>query len=130
MSLGAKLAELRLRKGESLQDVANAASVSKTHIWHMEKGTSGNPSMALLRKLADHFSVPVAYLAGADDDSSLEDVEAQQFFRDFKSLSDAEQAVLKQTLLLFKSKKAQIDGQLDLIELADLVRLNSLSRKS
>lgn len=110
MSLGAKLAELRLRKGESLQDVANAASVSKTHIWHMEKGTSGNPSMALLRKLADHFSVPVAYLAGADDDSSLEDVEAQQFFRDFKSLSDAEQAVLKQTLLLFKSKKAQIDG--------------------
>lgn len=110
MSLGAKLAELRLRKGESLQDVANAASVSKTHIWHMEKGTSGNPSMALLRKLADHFSVPVAYLAGADDDSSLEDVEAQQFFRDFKSLSDAEQAVLKQTLLLFKSKKAQIDS--------------------
>ncbi|RQQ29896.1 helix-turn-helix domain-containing protein [Burkholderia stagnalis] len=110
MSLGAKLTELRLRKGESLQDVANAVCVSKTHIWHMEKGNSGNPSLDLLRKLADHFSVPVSYLAGTDDESSLEDVEAQQFFRDFKSLSEAEQDVLKQTLQLFKSKKARVDG--------------------
>ncbi|MBU9590779.1 helix-turn-helix domain-containing protein [Burkholderia multivorans] len=110
MSLGAKLAELRLRKGESLQDVANAAGVSKTHIWQMEKGSSGNPSLELLRKLAEHFSVPVSYLAGTNGESSLEDVEAQQFFRDFKSLSEDEQAVLKQTLQLFKSKKASVDG--------------------
>ena len=110
MSLGAKLVELRLRKGESLQELANAVGVSKTHIWHMEKGNSGNPSLELLRKLAEHFSVPLSYLAGTDNESSLEDVEAQQFFRDFKSLSEAEQAVLKQTLELFKTKKAAADG--------------------
>ncbi|TAM87832.1 MAG: XRE family transcriptional regulator [Candidimonas sp.] len=110
MSLGAKLTELRLRKGESLQDVASAAGVSKTHIWHMEKGNSGNPSLELVRKLAEHFAVPVSYLAGTGDESTLEDVEAQQFFRDFKSLSEAEQDVLKQTLQLFKSKKGQADG--------------------
>lgn len=105
MSLGAKLVELRLRKGESLQNVADAVGVSKTHIWQMEKGNSVNPSIELLRRMAEHFSVPMSYLADAKDESSLEDVEAQQFFRDFKSLSEAEQAVLKQTLELFKNKK-------------------------
>lgn len=110
MSLGAKLTELRLRKGQSLQDVANAVGVSKTHIWQMEKGNSGNPSLELLRKLSEHFSVPMTYLAGGGEESSLQDVEAQQFFRDFKSLSEAEQTVLKQTLELFKNKKANGDG--------------------
>jgi transcriptional regulator with XRE-family HTH domain len=110
MSLGAKLSELRLRKGESLQNLADAVGVSKTHIWHLEKGTSGNPSLDLLRKLTEHFAVPLSYLAGTDGETSLQDVEAQQFFRDFKSLSEAEQAVLKQTLELFKSKKASLDG--------------------
>lgn len=110
MSLGAKLAELRLRKGESLQDVATAVGVSKTHIWQMEKGASGNPSMDLLRNLASHFSVPLTFLADASSETSVEDVEAQQFFRDFKSLSEPEQLVLKQTLEIFKKKRVQGDG--------------------
>jgi transcriptional regulator with XRE-family HTH domain len=110
MSLGAKLAELRLRKGESLQEVAAAVGVSKTHVWQLEKGNSDNPSIELLKKFAEHFSVPLSYLAGAQEESLLADVEAQQFFRDFKSLSDTEQAVLKQTLEVFKSKKAPGDA--------------------
>lgn len=110
MSLGAKLAELRLRKGESLQAVATAIGISKTHVWQLEKGESGNPSLDLLRKLAQHFAVPLSFLAEADSETSLEDVEAQQFFRDFKSLSDAERELLKHTLQVFKSKKASGDG--------------------
>ncbi|WIT12261.1 helix-turn-helix domain-containing protein [Paucibacter sediminis] len=110
MSLGAKLAELRLRKGQSLQDVATAVGVSKTHIWQLEKGASGNPSMDLLKGLAANFAVPLTYLADADSEESLDDVEAHQFFRDFKSLSEDEQAVLKQTLDLFKKKRIQGDG--------------------
>jgi transcriptional regulator with XRE-family HTH domain len=110
MSLGAKLAQLRLRKGESLQAAADAVGISKTHIWQLEKGSSENPSVELLKKLADHFAVPLTYLAGEEGAATLEDVEAQQFFRDFKSLSEAEQAVLKQTLEVFKSKKPSRDG--------------------
>lgn len=110
MSLGAKLAELRLRKGDSLQAVATAAGISKTHVWQLEKGNSENPSIDLLKRLAEHFGVPLAYLADDDTETSLDDVEAQQFFRDFKSLSEAERAVLKQTLEVFKSKKAKADG--------------------
>jgi transcriptional regulator with XRE-family HTH domain len=110
MSLGAKLGQLRLRKGESLQTVATAVGVSKTHIWQLEKGNSENPSVDLLKKLAEHFAVPLTFLADAASEASLDDVEAQQFFRDFKSLSDAERDVLKQTLLVFKNKKAEGDG--------------------
>lgn len=110
MALGAKLAELRLRKGESLQAVATAVGISKTHVWQLEKGNSENPSIELLKKLAEHFAVPLSFLADAGSEDTLDDVEAQQFFRDFKSLSEAEQAVLKQTLQVFKSKKAGGDG--------------------
>lgn len=106
MSLGSKLTELRLRKGASLQQVADAVDVSKTHIWGMEKGTTNNPSLDLLKKLAEHFNVTVEYLAGTGAAESLADVDAQQFFRDFKKLSEAEQTVLKQTLEIFKKKKA------------------------
>lgn len=106
MSLGAKLTELRLRKGESLQQVADAVEVSKTHIWGMEKGTTQNPSLDLLKKLAEHFNVTLEYLAGTGEAESLADADAQQFFRAFKSLSEQEQAVLMQTLDLFKKKKS------------------------
>jgi len=110
MALGAKLAQLRLRKGESLQAVATAVGVSKTHVWQLEKGSSENPSLELLKKLAEHFKVPMTFLADTDSSTSLDDVEAQQFFRDFKSLSEAERDVLKQTLQVFKNKKAGGDG--------------------
>ena len=110
MSLGAKLAELRLRKGESLQTVATAVGISKTHVWQLEKGNSENPSIDLLKKLAGHYSVPVTFLADTHADATLDDAEAQQFFRDFKSLSETERDVLKQTLQVFKSKKVPGDG--------------------
>lgn len=110
MSFGAKLTELRLRQGESLQQVADAVGVSKTHIWSLERGTSKNPSLDLLKKLAEHFKVTVEYLAGTSQSSSLDEEQAHQFFRDFKSLSEAERSVLMQTLEVFKRKRTLGDA--------------------
>jgi len=42
MGLGARIAELRLKKGFSLQEVADAVGVSKAHIWDLER-KSGQP---------------------------------------------------------------------------------------
>jgi transcriptional regulator with XRE-family HTH domain len=71
MSIGSRLKELRLKKNESLQDVADATGASKPHIWELEAGRRDNPSIDLLRKLADHFGVNIAYLAeGQKDDES------------------------------------------------------------
>lgn len=110
MSLGARLVELRLKKGKSLQEVADAVEVSKTHVWQMEKGKSENPSIELLRRFADYFSVPLDFLIGTDRATSLDDIEAQQFFRDFKSLSETERQILTQTLDIFKRKRVTEDG--------------------
>ena len=62
MGLGARLKELRVRKGESLQEVADAVSASKPHIWELEAEKSKNPSLDLLTRLAQHFNVSISYL--------------------------------------------------------------------
>lgn len=66
MTLSDRLTRLRLERGESLQQVADAVGASKAHIWQLEKGRTDNPSMTLLTNLADHFSLTVAALAGED----------------------------------------------------------------
>lgn len=87
MSLGSKLKILRQKKGESLQQVANSVGISKAHVWEMEKGSSSNPGIELLTRLAKHFNVSVAYLI--DDNSETSDAAALQFFRQFEGkLSD------------------------------------------
>lgn len=81
MPLSAKLKKLRLKKGQSLQDVADAVAVSKAHIWELEKGSATNPGIELLTRLAEHFSVTITFLT--DETIEPEEAGAQQFFRDF-----------------------------------------------
>ena len=82
MHLGEKLKQLRVKRGESLQQVADGVGVSKAHIWEMERGTSSNPGLELLKKLADHFKVTVAFLA--DDSLGPDDATSLQFFREYR----------------------------------------------
>ena len=86
MSLASKLKNLRLKSGESLQQVADQVGVSKAHIWQLERGDSTNPSFQLLKGLADHFSVTIAFLS--DDMEPLEGSTALQFFREYEGKLD------------------------------------------
>lgn len=104
MSLGAKLNELRQKKGESLQQTADAVGVTKTHIWELEKGKTANPSAELLRKLAEHFKVTVDYLIDPTREGITMDDEAMVFFRDLKSLDPRDQETLKQMMEFLKGK--------------------------
>ena len=88
MSLAVRLRKLRTASRESLQDVADAISVSKTHIWELEKGKSTNPSADLLEKLANHFKVTIAHLVGEDIESSNDDPELMRMFRQAGNLDD------------------------------------------
>ena len=98
MALAERMNQLRLKKGESLQDVATAAGVSKAHIWELEKGRAGNPSMALVTRLADHFGVSVAYLIGEDPAAPDADVELARMFRQAHELDDTDRRLLDQLL--------------------------------
>ncbi len=94
MSLATRLFELRLKAGQSLQQVADAVGVSKAHIWELEKAKTENPSMALVTRLADHFKVSVSFLVGEDIEAPDADVELQRMFRQAHQLTDAERAIL------------------------------------
>lgn len=102
MSLGEKLKGLRAKKRESLQQVADSVGVSKAHIWDMERGSSANPSLELLKQLAEHFSVTVAYLA--DDLATPEESAPLQFFREFEQLSEKDWETLRTVAERLKDK--------------------------
>ncbi|SDR44506.1 Helix-turn-helix domain-containing protein [Rhizobiales bacterium GAS113] len=87
MALATKLKELRIRNRQSLQQVADGVGTSKTHIWDMEQGNSGNPSRGLLEKIATHFRVSVSELIGEDPNATGEPSELVALYRDLKKLS-------------------------------------------
>ena len=105
LTLAQRLKELRLKKRESLQDVADAVNASKAHVWELETGKSRNPSVHLLTKLATHFQVPVAQLVGEDPDAPQEDSELVAMFRDLKGLTPRDREVLRSTILSMKKTK-------------------------
>lgn len=94
MPLAAKLKELRQKKGQSLQQVADSVGVSKAHIWELETGKSKNPGLDILKKVASHFMVSVPFLL--DDNADPKDAAALQFFREFDGeLSDKDWDALR-----------------------------------
>jgi transcriptional regulator with XRE-family HTH domain len=105
MSLAAKLKELRLRRGQSLQQVADSVGVSKAHIWELEKGTSTNPGLDLVKKLAEHFNVTVAFFL--NEEAETDDGAALQFFREFKGdLDEKDWETLRVVAESLKGKKS------------------------
>jgi transcriptional regulator with XRE-family HTH domain len=94
MAVGAKLKRLRLKKGESLQDVADAVRASKAHIWELETGKSRNPSLDLLTRLSDHFSVSLSQLVGEAPEEEA-DQELMVLFRNLKELDEDDKELLK-----------------------------------
>jgi Zn-dependent peptidase ImmA (M78 family)/transcriptional regulator with XRE-family HTH domain len=83
MRIAGQLKHLRLRKGRSLQQVADAVGVSKPHIWEIESGRS-NASLELVGKLARYFEVSAGTLLGEPPGTP----ESLVFGREFNSASD------------------------------------------
>jgi transcriptional regulator with XRE-family HTH domain len=109
MSLGARITKLRLKAGQSLQQVADGVGVSKAHIWELEKGRADNPSMGLVTRLADHFGVSIASLVGEDPRASDADPKLSKMFRQASKLEEKDLAVLEdmlQSLLKHRARKS------------------------
>ena len=102
---GARLKQLRIRKNQSLQQVANAVEASKAHIWELEKGGSRNPSTELLWRLARHFNVSIAYLVGEDPEATEEKQELVAMFRDLKDLDSDDREMLNNLMRQMLERK-------------------------
>ena len=103
MALGARLKELRLKRGESLQQLADAVGVSKAHIWDLETGKSANPTMELLTKLAEHFETSVSALVG-EDPAAASDPELVAMFRDLKRLTEKDRTTIRDLMKSLKKR--------------------------
>jgi transcriptional regulator with XRE-family HTH domain len=104
MSLAARLKEHRIRKGMSLQDVADAVGASKAHIWDLETGRSKNPTIDLLAKLAKAFSVSIADLIGENPAGEGEDSSLVAMYRELQELSPRDREAIKRMVEHLKSR--------------------------
>lgn len=103
MSIGARIKELRVKHNQSLQGLADALGASKAHIWEIERGGSKNPSMDLLKKLAEHFSVTVSFLVG--EAPPAQDEVAMVLYRDLQELSEKDREAVMSLMKHFKGSK-------------------------
>jgi transcriptional regulator with XRE-family HTH domain len=105
MAIGGRIKEMRVRKGQSLQQVADAIGASKAHIWELESNRSKNPSLDLLQRLATHFGTTVAYLI---EETQGDLTRADQFFRKnsekLAGLADKDFEVFEQLLDMIAKK--------------------------
>jgi transcriptional regulator with XRE-family HTH domain len=104
MSLGAELKKLRIKRKESLQDVADAVQASKAHIWDIERGASSNPTMDLLGRLATHFGVSVGSLVGEEPPTEMHN-ELVALYRDLRNLSDSDRDTIRGLAKRLSEKK-------------------------
>ena len=110
MSLGVRIAQLRMSKKKSLQEVADAVGVSKAHIWQLEKGKTENPAMGLVTRLADYFGVTVSFLVGEQLDAPDADVQISRMFRQAKSLSRDELQLLSDMMASMLKRQGGAGG--------------------
>src|SRR5688572_13244279 len=104
MSLAAKLKDLRIKKGKSLQQLADDVKSSKAHIWDLETGRSKNPSMELLTNLAKALGVSIADLVGENPQAEGEDPQVVAMYRELKDLTPDDRKVIQSVIDGFKRK--------------------------
>ncbi|WP_245493491.1 MULTISPECIES: helix-turn-helix transcriptional regulator [unclassified Mesorhizobium] len=94
VELAVKLKQLRMRSGKSLQEVADAVGASKAHVWDLERGASKNPSLTLIKSLADFYRVGVADLVGENPRAPEEDAELVAMYRNLSELSPGDRETI------------------------------------
>ena len=114
---GRRLKELRNKKGESQEAVANAIGISRARYSHYENNHV-EPDIDLIRKLADYHNVDADYLLGrsnfprqiekeSDVERILNDPKTNIMFKDWEKMTDEqrEEALTFIKFLISKDKK-------------------------
>jgi transcriptional regulator with XRE-family HTH domain len=104
MPLADRIREARVKKGMSLQQVADKVGGSKAHIWDLETGRAKNPSIDLLKKLADCFGTSVTALVGENPETEEDDSRVLGMYRELKELTEADLKVIQSMVEALKKK--------------------------
>lgn len=63
-SIGARIMTIRSQRQLSLQEVADRAGISKSHVWELEQGRARNPTIDTAVRIASALGVSLDYLIG------------------------------------------------------------------
>tara|TARA_R100000656_G_scaffold121729_1_gene96870 strand:- start:334 stop:666 length:333 start_codon:yes stop_codon:yes gene_type:complete len=110
MPFASQLKTFRMKKGLSLQVLADAVGISKAHLWDMESGRSANPSMDLLKKLSEKLNVSISVLVGEEPSEDTPE-SYKAMFRSLQGLKPGDLDVVDAVLKSLKQRKP--DGNQD-----------------
>ena len=118
MTVGEKLRYLRLKTKKTLKEQSEIFGVSLNSIYRWEHDLTA-PKKSTLRKISEHYDVPLVWLLKEDADEDIierantifrpEDNIEQQLFKMFRKLSD--------------NKKYQILGYMERVYVEDMDRM-------
>lgn len=65
-----RMSDARKARGMSLEDVAQASGLTKSHVWELEKGRSRNPTIRAVWGISSALAVTPAWLLGLATDQA------------------------------------------------------------
>ena len=104
MSIGSRIKTLRMKKGVSLQVMADALDISKAHLWDLESGRSSNPSVDLLKNMSSYLGVSVSSLVGEEPLADAP-ADAKAMFRQLNELKPEDRLLLDSLLKTLHQRK-------------------------
>ncbi len=111
---GPRLRTYRMRKGHSLQKLADAVGASKAHIYELETGKSKNPSLALLTALSRELGVPIKDLVGESTETANdEQPKLVPLFRDLRELDEDALDLIQALTKKLREQKENVDKPRD-----------------
>jgi transcriptional regulator with XRE-family HTH domain len=67
-TIAQRMSSMRAARRLSLQEVADSAGLTKSHIWELEQGRTANPTVTTVVAVSRAFGVSVDYLTGISSD--------------------------------------------------------------
>ncbi len=87
-ALGAKIKELRDKKGYTLEKLAELTDSSKSYIWELENKAPPRPSAEKISKIAEQFGVTIEYLLDDQARITVENATDAKFYRKYQQMDE------------------------------------------
>lgn len=120
MTLGQKLKALRKKNNKSLRQVQKQTGISNSYLSELENDRKENPSMDILKKLADLYEVDLSYFVASENTINSLSQDEKEFFEEIlkdekrktllRESRDMSEDDLKKVIKIMKAFK---DGDLD-----------------
>jgi transcriptional regulator with XRE-family HTH domain len=103
-TFGARIKQLRIEQGLTLEELAQTTGTAKSYIWELENKNPPRPSAEKLSLIAKELGVTVDYLYGRDE-QTLVSAKDLAFFRAYKGLPPKTKEQLRQMAKILGTKK-------------------------